>query len=154
MPALLWAGHGHGLCSGASPDPSGPPAMSIDRRVLIADDDRELRSCVAELIGALGLTIVEAETGLEALAIVRRSSLDLALLDFHMPGHTGLEILSTIRRETLRVPCIFLSGDASDAVRAEALREGALAVFRKPIEPALLRSEVVRVLRLAPPGRG
>lgn len=128
--------------------------MSIDRRVLIADDDRELRSCVAELIGPLGVEIVEAETGSEALSIVRRATLDLALLDFHMPGYTGLEILSTIRRETLHVPCIFLSGDASDAVRAEALREGALAVFRKPIEPSLLRSEVLRVLRLVPPSRG
>ena len=128
--------------------------MSIDRRVLIADDDHELRSCVAELIGPLGIEIVQAETGIEALSIVRGAALDLALLDFHMPGHTGLEILSTIRRETLRVPCIFLSGDASDAVRAEALREGALAVFRKPIEPLLLRSEVVRVLRLPPHHRG
>jgi CheY-like chemotaxis protein len=127
--------------------------MSIDRRVLIADDDRELRAGVADLLAGLGLEIVQAETGLEAIQIVRVASIHLALLDFHMPGHTGLEVLSTIRRETLGIPCIFLSGDATEAIRQEALREGALAVFDKPIEPARLRQEVIRALRIAPDRR-
>ena len=122
--------------------------MSIDRRVLIADDDRELRAGVADLLAGLGLEIVQAETGSEALQIVRRLSLQLALLDMHMPGHTGLEVLSTIRRETLGIPCIFLSGDASEAIRRQALDEGALAVFDKPVEPARLRQEVIRALSL------
>jgi CheY-like chemotaxis protein len=124
--------------------------MSIDHRILIADDDRDFRLGVAELIGSLPrrIEIVQAETGLEALGILRRTSVDLALLDMHMPGHTGLEVLSLLRRETRGVPCIFISGDATDAVRLEALREGALAVLRKPLRPELLRDEVRRVLRI------
>jgi CheY-like chemotaxis protein len=123
--------------------------MSIDRRILIADDDRELRAGVIDLLRGMSLQIVEAETGVDALRIVRVGSLHLALLDMHMPGHTGLEILATIKRETLRVPCIFISGDATEGVRQMALAEGACAVLRKPLEPRILRAEVERALRLA-----
>ena len=120
--------------------------MFIDRRILIADDNRELRAGVIDLLRDFQLEILEADSGSDALAIVRRSAIDLALLDMHMPGHTGLEVLSFIRRETLRVPCIFFSGAATAAIRQQALEEGAFAVLDKPLEPVLLRREVQRVL--------
>jgi CheY-like chemotaxis protein len=124
--------------------------MIFDRRILIADDDRNLRACVAELLADLPirLEILEAESGLEALTLLRRYPLHLALLDMHMPGHTGLEVLEAIRNETLDVPCIFISGEASEAVRQQALIIGARAVLRKPLEPRLLRDEVRRVLSI------
>jgi CheY-like chemotaxis protein len=126
-----------------------PPPL-FDRRILIADDDGNLRSCVAEFLAALPirLEILHAESGLEALAVLRRVPFHLALLDMHMPGHTGLEVLEAIRRETLDVPCIVISGEASEAVRQHALVIGAYAVLRKPLEPRLLRDEVRRVLRI------
>ena len=120
--------------------------MSLDRRILIADDDRELRAGMVELLGPLA-RIVEVDSGAEALTVLRRRSIHLALLDMHMPGHTGLEVLAVVRRETLAIPCIFWSGDMTEALRAEALREGALAVLRKPIEPDVLRREVLRILQ-------
>jgi len=120
--------------------------MAISRRVLVADDDRDLRAGVCELLSDWHLEIVQAETGSAALEILRGEHPLLALLDMHMPGYTGLELVSFVRRETLDVPCIVLSGDATDALRSMALHEGALAVFRKPPEPALLRAEVSRVL--------
>jgi CheY-like chemotaxis protein len=131
--------------------------MTFDRRILIADDDRELRAGVVELLGSLqGLSggqpcrfeIVQAEDGSAALTILRRAPFHLALLDMHMPGFTGLEILTALRLETLDVPCIVISGEASEGVRKLALHEGARAVLRKPLEPALLRAEVRRVLHL------
>jgi CheY-like chemotaxis protein len=126
------------------------PSPLFDRRILIADDDRDQRSCVAEFLSALPirLEIEHAESGLEALAVLRRSPFHLALLDMHMPGHTGLEVLEAIRNETLGVPCIVISGEASEAVRQHALVIGAHAVLRKPLEPRLLRDEVRRALRI------
>jgi len=123
--------------------------MSIDRRVLIADDDREVRVGVVDLLRDLEMDFVHAETGSEALNILRRSVIDLALLDMHMPGHTGLEVLSVIRREVPEVPCIFFSGDATEAIRRQALHEGALAVLAKPLVPSILRREVRRALQIA-----
>lgn len=119
-------------------------------RILIADDDRDFRLGVADLLASLSrrFQILQAETGLEALGFLRQHPFDLALLDMHMPGHTGLEVLTLLRIETRAVPCIFISGDATDAVRALALHEGACAVLKKPVRPELLRAEVRRVLRL------
>lgn len=124
--------------------------MPADHRILIADDDRDFRLGLADLIGGLPrrFEILQAETGVEALAFLRGQAFDLALLDMHMPGQTGLEILMLLRRETRAVPCIFISGDATDAVRQLALHEGACAVLKKPLRPELLRAEVRRVLRI------
>jgi CheY-like chemotaxis protein len=127
-----------------------PGAMlSIDRRILIADDDREVRAGVVELFRDLHMEFVQAETGVDAIQILRSSVIDLALLDMHMPGHTGLEVLSVIRRESPELPCIFFSGDATEAIRARALQEGALAVLSKPLVPSVLRHEVHRALQIA-----
>jgi CheY-like chemotaxis protein len=123
--------------------------MSIDRRVLIADDDRQVRVGVVDLLRDLDMDFIHAETGVEALLILRRSVIDLALLDMHMPGHTGLEVLSIIRRESPDLPCIFFSGDATEAIRQQALQEGAMAVLAKPFVPAVLRREVRRALHIA-----
>ncbi len=122
--------------------------MALDRRILIADDDREVRDGVVDLLGDLEMDFVHAETGIEALQILRGSVLDLALLDMHMPGHTGLEVLNVVRREVPGLPCIFFSGAATDAIRAQAVREGAMAVLSKPLDPSLLRREVRRALQI------
>jgi CheY-like chemotaxis protein len=124
--------------------------MPADHRILIADDDRDFRLGLVDLLGALPrrLEILEAETGQEALDCLRRQAIDLALLDHHMPLHTGLDVLRALRLETRAVPCLLISGDATEAVRELALHEGALAVFKKPLRPELLRAEVRRVLRI------
>lgn len=124
--------------------------MSLDRRILIADDDREIRLGIADLLGPLGLEILQAETGVEALALVRRGGLHLAVLDHQMPGPTGLEILQAIRAELLGIPAILCSADAAGDVGILARAAGAVAVLTKPVQPALLRREVVRVLEIDP----
>ena len=123
--------------------------MSIDRRILIADDNNEIRAGLVELLAGTGLEIVEADNGIDALQIVRLSRIDLAVLDMHMPGHTGLELLGLFRREELAIPCIFCSAHASEGVMQMASNAGARAVLKKPIEPRILRSEVANILGLA-----
>lgn len=122
--------------------------MSHDRRILIADDDQEIRLGVADLLASLDVEILLAETGVQALEIVRRGGLHLALLDHKMPGRTGLEILETIRAELLGVPAILCSADAGGDVGILARRAGAFAVLTKPVQPANLKQEVVRALTL------
>ncbi len=124
--------------------------MSLDRRILIADDDREIRLGIADLLGSLGLEILHAATGVEALALVRRGGLHLAVLDHQMPGPTGLEILEAIRAEVLGIPAILCSADAAGDVGILARAAGAAAVLTKPVQPAVLRREVVRVLEVGP----
>ena len=118
---------------------------AIDRRILVADDDLELRAGVCDLLGGPGFEIITAGRGDDALEIVRRGPLDLAVLDYEMPGCTGLDILMAVESELLEVPCILLSGLD---IASMAFHAGASAVFKKPVEPIALRNEVLRVLGL------
>ena len=115
------------------------------RRILVADDDLELRAGVCDLLGGPGFEIVEAGRGDDALEIVRRGPLDLAVLDYEMPGLTGIDILKVVKSELLGIPCILLSGLD---IASMAMNAGARAVFRKPVEPIALRAEVMNTLGL------
>ena len=137
------------LLGPGAPAPAMTPPHLLQRRILVADDDREVRLGVAELLAGLGLEILHAATGTEAVELVRGTRIHAALLDMHMPGCTGLQILTLVRTETLGVPCILLSGEANEIMCKSALQEGAVAVFKKPYTPRLLRDEVRRVLRLS-----
>ena len=120
--------------------------MSIDRRILVADDDTEVRLGAAELLSGLGLEVLQAGSGTEALSIFRRDPFDIALLDVHMPGQDGVEVFKAFRAEAPELPCILWSGDATDAVAQFLLRSGAVAFLKKPVRPRLLKDEVQRVL--------
>jgi len=115
-------------------------------RILLADDDLEVRTGVADLLGAQGLEVLLAETGLEALEVARAQEIHAALLDWNMPACTGLEVLPRLRDLISDLPCILYSGNLTVGMEGVALRAGAFAVMRKPVQPALLRSEVQRAL--------
>ena len=80
-------------------------------RILLADDDLEVRRGVAELLAGLGLEVLQAASGLEAVEMLRAGErLRGALFDMYMPGCTGIEALSLLRRERGDLPCILYSG--------------------------------------------
>ncbi len=136
----------------------------MDHRILIADDDQDVRKGAAELLVGVGIDVVEAGSGEEALTIIRRSimlgaPLHLALVDVHMPpplsaesaetrDDGGIALFSLLRGQRPELPCILWSGEASDGVAQWALREGASAFLRKPVQPIHLRDEIRRVLDL------
>jgi len=125
--------------------------MLPTRLVLLADDDLEVRLGVAELLSPLGLEVLHAESGPEALeiALLRRAELNLLVLDVHMPGCTGLEVLAQLVDEVgqeLLMPCIFYSGEATPDLEQRALDLGSRAFLRKPVQPVELRSVVMNAL--------
>jgi len=124
--------------------------MSKPQRILLADDDTELRLGVADLIGSIGLEVLQVETGLEAIDLVRNQAVDAALLDMHMPGATGLETLEALFELNSELPCLIYSGRWSAGLERAALAAGARACLKKPVQPDLLRIEVCRALDLHP----
>lgn len=136
----------------------------MDHRILIADDDLDVRRGAAELLVGVGIDVVEAGSGEEALTIIRRSimlgaPLHLALVDVHMPPPLsaelaetredgGIVLFSLLRGQRPELPCILWSGEASEGVANWALREGASAFLRKPVQPIQFRDEIRRVLDL------
>jgi len=121
-----------------------PP--QLQRRLLLADDDREVRLGVADLLDDLGLEILQAESGTEAVQLVRLKRVDVALLDMHMPGCTGVEAIPLLRRESANLACIVYSGRWSRGLELDALAQGAFACLKKPVEPGELRRTVCTAL--------
>ena len=126
--------------------------MKSDFRILCADDDLEVRAGVVDLLTGIGLAVVEAETGLEAIEQARASRIDAALLDLHMPGCTGIEALPRLRELRRGLPCLVYSGDWTDRLREHALAAGAFGILPKPIQPQILRSEILRAVETWPDG--
>ena len=128
------------------------------RRVLIADDDPEIRFGIAELLSPMGLEILQAESGLEvldSLATHARDPFALLLLDMHMPGCSGLEVLTALKARSANpgrldahplVPTIFCSGRSEPELERRAMEMGAFSFLKKPVRPEALRGEVLRAL--------
>lgn len=121
---------------------------SSTRRILVADDDREVRLGVAELLDELGLEVLHAETGLEAIELARATRPHGALLDMHMPGCTGAQALPLLRSLNAELACIVYSGRWTPDLEHEVLALGAFACLKKPVEPRMLRRTISLALRL------
>ena len=103
-------------------------------RVLIVDDDDDLRGIVRDVMKDEGFSPLEAPDGLSALKVFRENPPDAVLLDLEMPGMGGMETLQELRKIDPRVPVIILTafGDIPTAVRA--IKEGAYDFSLKPPE--------------------
>ena len=126
--------------------------MAPSHRILCADDDLSVRAGVVDLLTGIGLDVLEAESGLEAIELARASRIDAALLDLHMPGCTGIEALPRLRELRRGLPCLVYSGDWTDPLRDLAFSAGAFGILPKPIRPELLKSEILRALEAWPDG--
>ena len=122
--------------------------IHLQRRILVADDDREVRLGVADLLDDMGLEVLHAASGTEAVALVHRMRIHAALLDLHMPGYTGVEAIPLLRRERAGLPCIVYSGRWTPDLEQEVLAIGAFACLKKPVEPGTLRRTVWEALGL------
>jgi len=115
-------------------------------RVLLVDDETNIRKMVGALLESEGFDTAEAANGSAALAAVERAAPDAVLLDLMMPGGPdGLATLEQLKRLAPDVPVVMMSGKASltDAVRATKL--GAFQFLEKPLTP----EGVVTTLRAA-----
>ena len=124
--------------------------MSAPRRILLADDDLSIRTGVADLLEGIGLEVIQAANGLEALELVKVNIVHAALLDMQMPACGGLEALPLLHQQFAGLPCIVYSGNLSAATANMAMEIGAFAALKKPVAPDLLRSEVLRAIESSP----
>lgn len=103
-------------------------------RILVADDEAEIREVLRLYLEKEGYEIVEAADGTEAVRLVREEKIDLALLDIMMPGMDGYRVLRNIREEN-NLPVIMLSAKSSDSDKILGLDLGADDYITKPFVP-------------------
>jgi DNA-binding response OmpR family regulator len=117
-------------------------------RVLVADDEDDIRALVALAVRKAGCTVVASVAdGAAALDVARAERPDLAVLDVSMPGATGLEVCAELRADprTAGIRILLLSAGASPDDVARGLSAGADAYLAKPFAVSALVQQV-RVL--------
>ena len=90
--------------------------MATAKKVLLAEDDRFLRRACETALTRRGITVIAAEDGERALALIRSEHPDLILLDLLMPKKTGIEVLRAIKADpaTKDIPVLILSNSSRE----------------------------------------
>jgi len=107
-------------------------------RVLITDDEEDVRRMVSQLMRQEGFEPLEAGDGKDALEIMRRELVDAVILDIRLPGKNGMEVLKEARRLDASMPVILITAFGGPGFEQEAMRNGAYGYFAKPFENAEL----------------
>ncbi len=122
-------------------------------RVVLAEDDPELRGLLRGALEKAGFTTLAARDGREVLAmfaVIANKTIpppDAIVLDVRMPSHSGLELLVALKRAEWDIPVVLMSGFADALLRARAEAHGAFEVLEKPLGAARLVSAVERAIR-------
>jgi CheY-like chemotaxis protein len=113
-------------------------------RVLVIDDEEDVRYIVRTMIGRAGMQVLEAERGQEGLELAKSERPDLILLDLMMPGLDGRAVFRALREmpETAAIPVIFLTAVAMDWEIERLEKLGAKGVIRKPFDPLQLEARI------------
>ena len=129
-----------------------PPTRAIKRlrraRVLVVDDDPNVRLLCATNLRLDGFDVIEAANGQEGLERVGEDAPDLVLLDIRMPVLDGFELATAVRKNhrTSHVPVVFLTGEATRDAEERAAAIGAAGYFTKPFDPAAVSRFISDVL--------
>jgi DNA-binding response OmpR family regulator len=122
--------------------------MSQVRKILIVDDDEDLRSSLAEQLALHEeFTIVQVGSAIEGVATARSQTPDLILLDVGLPDMDGREAVKLLRREGYPNPIIMLTGHTSDADTILGLEVGANDYIPKPFKFSVLLARIRVQLR-------
>ncbi len=117
-------------------------------RILIADDDPDMRHLLRLILRRRGYQIIEAQDGKETLARASEERPDLILLDIMMPRMSGFEVCRRLQADkgTMHIPIIFLTAKSDPVSRSEGLRLGARDFISKMVGPKQLVEQIERIL--------
>jgi PAS domain S-box-containing protein len=130
---------------------SNPPAAPAEPlpQVLLVDDDPGSLLALEAVLAGLGVDVVRAGSGEEALALLDGRAFAAALIDVWMPGLNGFETVRRLRERSPLTPVIFVTGQDADAAEAvEAYRLGAVDYLLKPLVPEVVRAKVAGLAAL------
>lgn len=119
--------------------------------VLLVDDDAALRRAVVRMLARLGVDVVEAVDGSDALAKLSQERFALVITDLDMPGVDGMTLLRAIRRAEPPPSVIVISGVGTFDDLVAARREGVVDFLPKPFEAETLRKVVGKRLGIPMP---
>jgi DNA-binding NtrC family response regulator len=107
-------------------------------RILVADDERNIRKNLALVLEAVGHSVDEAKDGDEALDLCKQNHPDIAFVDLHMPKMEGLSVLAHIRALSPKTAVVIITAYGSAANAVEAMKLGAVDFLEKPFDPKII----------------
>lgn len=114
------------------------------RSILVVDDEPGVCRIIADLLSEAGFRVEIAHTGVEALAVIERSPIDLVVADIRLPGGpSGLEMARAARQRRAGLRCLFISGQFEPVVCDPEFDE----FIAKPFLPSELLGCVLKVLQ-------
>jgi two-component system alkaline phosphatase synthesis response regulator PhoP len=120
--------------------------MMVNGKLLIVDDEKDIRALIAAYLEKEGYQVVEAADGAQALKVAREQQPDVLILDIMLPKMSGLEVLSTLRRES-DVYVIMLTAKTEEVDKLVGLNMGADDYLTKPFSPRELVARVNAAMR-------
>ncbi len=120
------------------------------RRVVLIDDDAEIRALVERVLGASGYDVASLGEPLQAVEFVRGQRPDVVLCDISMPGLDGYGVVRALQGDpdTARYPVVFLTANRDFAARVQAFRFGVVDYVTKPFTRDMLLRKLERALAL------
>ncbi len=115
--------------------------------ILIVDDNEMVRMTLSVLVGSLGFHCLLAGDGVEAIAVLQSTEVDLVLSDIVMPGMDGLQLLDHIRENYQGTDVIISTGYNEKASYSDVIKAGAIDFIKKPIDQAELEAKLARAIR-------
>ncbi len=113
-------------------------------KILVVDDERDIREGIERILKRMGFVVFTASRGEEALAILEKETVSIAILDLKMPGMDGLELHKRIQVIDEQIIVIIITGYATIETAIEAMKQGVYDFIPKPFEPEHLRIVVNR----------
>jgi CheY-like chemotaxis protein len=120
--------------------------MAMDRedripRVVIAEDDDDMRNVLCELVSGLGVEVSPASSGGDLIMLLTDDNpIDLLITDVRMPWMTGFQVALSARNSGLHVPIIIVTAFPDDHLRAQVEHLGSAVLLAKPFRPEELLS--------------
>jgi len=116
-------------------------------KVLIVDDDEQIREYISVLMNSRGYETLEASDALHLNQLARNYAPDVILLDYQLPGIDGITALKALRNAHHTVPVVMITGSPDQQVAVQCLREGAQDFVAKPFDDDFLCMAIERTLR-------
>ncbi len=124
-----------------------PPLPAAPARVLLVEDDALVRMANAAVLAEAGMTVTEAATGEEALALLEADDgIGILVTDFAMPGMTGADLSRLARHHRPDLPVLIVTGYAEKAELQDLGTEPGIRILSKPIPPSALIGHIAAVL--------
>ncbi len=125
---------------------ASPRSAASKGRILVIDDESDIRESLHYLLSHEGYSVDEAENAAEGLRKLEGAGCDLLLLDLMMPDRSGMDVLKEIRERDIETPIFMITAYGSTEIAVEALKTGASDYFSKPWDNEKLLVEIDRMI--------